>query len=299
MKALVITIGNVDTHAYPEVQRWLPFIAFTFKPLPDRTFPLDSQGDWSSLSFAALRQEFSGDYQFIQVLFDPKKYNTRMLSCAQQSARDQTQYSQVVWPTIYSEPVHEFLHSLSNLYLPEDTLHQTIVDNSQLADKAFTAYLEKLKPFIEEKPPMQKPLWPLKQRIPIAGQGPMAWRYFKGKKFRHDGRDYKANYEPLYAPEDGIVSWFPNDAIGGNIIKLNGTLYHYLFAHLSKFLKKGAVKKGDQIAVTGNTGGVTSGPHLHLETTDKTNHKIIDPNLVEWQDDCRFLVAYMYGDGDS
>ena len=77
--------------------------------------------------------------------------------------------------------------------------------------------------------------------------------------------DYVADYVPLYAPYDGTIETYQG-VQGGNWLRLirpNGDQLE--FAHLSKYIKIGSVKEGEQIAVTGNTGMITTGPHLHLQ----------------------------------
>jgi len=44
------------------------------------------------------------------------------------------------------------------------------------------------------------------------------------------------------------------------------------------------VREGDKIAVTGNTGTLTTGPHLHLQIIDK-NKKRLDPEQYQWDNE--------------
>lgn len=126
-------------------------------------------------------------------------------------------------------------------------------------------------------------MFPLKKRI-IGG-------YTFGQKTwytsRHLGVDYKAKYDNLYAPFDGVVvkKWGPQ---GGNTIWFNpvGQPVIIRFMHLSKILKTGKVKEGELIAVTGNTG-LSRGAHLHLDiskgTVQITNFpNFIDPEKFVW-----------------
>ncbi len=84
----------------------------------------------------------------------------------------------------------------------------------------------------------------------------------------HNGIDY-AVYEgtPVYATANGRVSDLKYDRISGLYVKINhGYGYTTLYMHLEKALvKKGdEVKKGQLIALSGNTGR-SIGPHLHYE----------------------------------
>jgi murein DD-endopeptidase MepM/ murein hydrolase activator NlpD len=91
---------------------------------------------------------------------------------------------------------------------------------------------------------------------------------FTGRKEFHKGIDISTRIKsPIYAPADGIVSYVGRDRGYGKMVWLrhgNGILTKY--AHLNTALvKKGQhVKRGETIALVGNTGRST-GPHLHYE----------------------------------
>jgi murein DD-endopeptidase MepM/ murein hydrolase activator NlpD len=91
---------------------------------------------------------------------------------------------------------------------------------------------------------------------------------FTGRKEFHKGIDVSTRIKsPIYAPADGIVSYVGRDRGYGKMVWIkhgNGVLTKY--AHLNTALvKKGQhVKRGETIALVGNTGRST-GPHLHYE----------------------------------
>ncbi len=91
---------------------------------------------------------------------------------------------------------------------------------------------------------------------------------FTGKKEFHRGLDISARHgTSIVAPADGIVTSAGKDYGYGNVLTLQhgyGLLTRY--AHLSEMLvKKGqSVKRGQEIALMGNTGR-TTGTHLHYE----------------------------------
>ncbi|PID62951.1 MAG: hypothetical protein CR986_00550 [Ignavibacteriae bacterium] len=93
------------------------------------------------------------------------------------------------------------------------------------------------------------------------------------RKRMHHGLDFLANTgEKVYAPGDGIVTFVGNRGGYGKVIKIDhGYGYVTLYAHLSKFKvkKKQRVKRGDIIALTGNSGSLSTGPHLHYEVRHK------------------------------
>lgn len=84
----------------------------------------------------------------------------------------------------------------------------------------------------------------------------------------HKGVDYGVPVgTPIIAPSDGIVEHVAYQARGaGRYIKLKHGHITTVYMHLSKALVKPGqrVKKGERIALSGNTGGST-GPHLHYE----------------------------------
>lgn len=140
-------------------------------------------------------------------------------------------------------------------------------------------------------------MFPLKTRE-ISGYkfGQLTW-YTK----HHLGVDYKAVYDPLYAPFDGQIIYQGYGYQGGNMIYFRPTGKNIImrFLHLKTFAfpwSKGhniSVLKGEQIGVTGNSGYLTTGPHLHLDIN--TNPSAIltgnldfsnftDPEAFVWSD---------------
>ena len=85
----------------------------------------------------------------------------------------------------------------------------------------------------------------------------------------------------LFAPFDGTLERF-SGVQGGNwvrIIRPNGDRIE--FAHLNSYVKPvGPVKEGELIARTGNTGSVTTGPHLHTQIL--RNGVRLDPEKYMW-----------------
>lgn len=123
---------------------------------------------------------------------------------------------------------------------------------------------------------------------------------FAGKA--HHGNDYGFVYEELKSPVSGTVNGnnghgftvndggigYDGDGTGwGNriVIKLDdGSGRSMLFGHLSKINVKAGdkVKVGQVIGVTGNSGELTNGAHLHVELVDPKNSnrasdRTIDP----------------------
>lgn len=96
------------------------------------------------------------------------------------------------------------------------------------------------------------------------------------RRIHHDGVDFSAPIgTKVYAPGDGIVRYTGyNFGYGNKIVIDHGYGYKTIYAHLSKSIVKAGqrVKRGDIIALSGNTG-ISTGPHLHYEI-HKNNRKI-------------------------
>ena len=88
-----------------------------------------------------------------------------------------------------------------------------------------------------------------------------------GASTNHGAIDIGVSYVPVYAPADGKVTVASYVSGYGNYIKIDhGNGYYTAFGHLSAYKVSAGqtVSKGQQIAVSGNTG-VSTGPHLHYE----------------------------------
>ena len=97
------------------------------------------------------------------------------------------------------------------------------------------------------------------------------------------GVDYQANYTELYAPFDCKVDkeYFGNE--GGNWLWITDQNDVSLqFAHLSKYVAKQgeSVREGQIMAITGNTGSITTGAHLHIQGIK--NGKRIELDNYNW-----------------
>lgn len=94
----------------------------------------------------------------------------------------------------------------------------------------------------------------------------------------HNGVDFAVSVgTPVYAIADGVVTVSQYSPTAGNFIAIkHNSQYLTRYMHNKKLLVKAGefVKKGQQIAVSGNTGR-TTGPHLHFEL--HINGKPVDP----------------------
>lgn len=115
-------------------------------------------------------------------------------------------------------------------------------------------------------PPLAHPIAdPAKRRISQDfGSNPQDYAQFN--MAGHNGIDFAVPMgTPIQAVDDGRVvqASFMEDY--GNVIKLQHAWGESVYAHLSKFevADRQIVKKGQKIALSGNTGNST-GPHLHF-----------------------------------
>lgn len=88
-----------------------------------------------------------------------------------------------------------------------------------------------------------------------------------GASSNHGAIDIAVRYTPVYAPASGrviIARWL--SGYGNYVMIDHGDGYYTGFGHLSSFnVSQGqTVSRGQQIAVSGNTG-ISTGPHLHYE----------------------------------
>ena len=101
---------------------------------------------------------------------------------------------------------------------------------------------------------------------------------FTGRREFHKGLDI-ANRKgtPIIVPADGVVAFVGKKGLLGKMITIDhghGMVTRY--GHIRKAMKKQgeAVKRGDTIALMGNTGRST-GPHLHYEV--RLNGVLVNP----------------------
>ena len=95
----------------------------------------------------------------------------------------------------------------------------------------------------------------------------------------HDGWDTGDGAgDPIYAVADGVVVLSPNNGGAGNMITIShGGGVDSIYMHLSEFapgINGTVVKRGQLIGKVGTTG-LSSGPHLHFQTS--INGEPVDP----------------------
>lgn len=105
--------------------------------------------------------------------------------------------------------------------------------------------------------------------------------YFNNFKQKgHNGWDFSiAIGTPLYATHDGTISFCAVTDFGDlaiSIMDVSGT-FRTIYGHLSESKVKlgDIVKKGQLVALSGNTGRYTTGPHLHFGI-----HEVLNGNDI-------------------
>ena len=86
------------------------------------------------------------------------------------------------------------------------------------------------------------------------------------KKMVHNGLDLQARYEKVFSMFPGTVKDVGYSRAAGYYITLDHGACTISYCHLSKPLvvKGWSVKAGDVVAISGNSGVRTTGPHLHI-----------------------------------
>lgn len=105
--------------------------------------------------------------------------------------------------------------------------------------------------------------------------------YTNFKEKGHNGWDFSIPVgTPLYATHNGTISFCAITNFGDLAISImdeSGT-FRTIYGHLSAFKVKlgDVVKKGQLVALSGNTGRYTTGPHLHFGIHEVLNGKDIN-----------------------
>lgn len=102
----------------------------------------------------------------------------------------------------------------------------------------------------------------------------------------HNGIDFALpTGTPVYATHDGVVWFAGTDQTMSETVMVSSVYgaekgYRTVYAHLSEIKVNSGdkVKKGQLIALSGNTGRYTSGPHLHYGVHEIENYSDTNPD---------------------
>lgn len=112
--------------------------------------------------------------------------------------------------------------------------------------------------------------YPLQRQARVSsGFNPNRRHPVTGRVRPHKGVDFSVpTGTPIIAPADGLVEKVAYQAGGAGryVVLRHGREYQTIYMHLSRPLVRAGqtVKKGERIALSGNTG-ISTGPHLHYE----------------------------------
>ena len=105
----------------------------------------------------------------------------------------------------------------------------------------------------------------------------------KRTKRIHNGLDLKAKFEEVYSMLPGVVTAASYSTNGGYYVTINHGICVCSYLHLSKILVRTGqrVTAGYIIAISGNSGKRTTGPHLHISCRWKNERgKFFNPMLI-------------------
>jgi murein DD-endopeptidase MepM/ murein hydrolase activator NlpD len=115
---------------------------------------------------------------------------------------------------------------------------------------------------------------------------------FTGEPRKHSGCDFSVDTgTPIYSTGDGKVVEAHFSPSYGYVIDIDhGFGYLTRYAHLSKMLvqKGDKIKRGEEIALSGNTGNRSKGPHLHYEVRFKNDPKNPEKFFVRTKSDVNY-----------
>ncbi|OOF79441.1 peptidase M23 [Rodentibacter caecimuris] len=126
--------------------------------------------------------------------------------------------------------------------------------------------------------------YPLQRQARVSsGFNPNRRHPVTGRVRPHKGVDFSVPQgTPVIAPADGLVEKVAYQAGGAGryVVLRHGREYQTVYMHLSRPLVRAgqAVKKGERIALSGNTG-ISTGPHLHYEF--HINGRAVNPLTVK------------------
>lgn len=126
--------------------------------------------------------------------------------------------------------------------------------------------------------------YPLQRQARVSsGFNPNRRHPVTGRVRPHKGVDFSVPQgTPIIAPADGLVEKVAYQARGAGryIVLRHGREYQTVYMHLSRPLVRAGqtVKKGERIALSGNTG-ISTGPHLHYEF--HINGRAVNPLTVK------------------
>jgi murein DD-endopeptidase MepM/ murein hydrolase activator NlpD len=189
--------------------------------------------------------------------------------------------------SLYSMQIRDKINDIEELGSKLDEIEELIGikgdDTTTLIQRVTLAKMDtQLKSFMLNVIPSGTPL---KEMVVTDSYGYRIHPVTKQRKF-HRGIDLRARMRtPIHATADGVVKYVQNSDRGGYgkvVMILHNYGFETVYAHLhSPKVKVGdVIKKGQVIALSGNSGTSTA-PHLHYEV--KYASKILNPwHFIKW-----------------
>lgn len=248
--ALVLTWGVRD---YRAIKAKIP-----------RLGQLEKENEQQRLQLVALTQKID---QISGKLIELNKFDQKLKTMVNlKTSEDNSQFlgiggsdPSLLNPDYTIEKAHQKLVRLMHKSL--DNLDTEISIQANEKEELYK-FLENQKTMLASTPS----IWPTRGWI-SSGFGYRISPFTNEKEF-HKGIDICTRINtPIIAPADGVVSLAGRNHAMGKMLTINHSYgVKTRYGHLSKILvKKGQyVKRGQEIALVGNTGR-TTGPHLHYE----------------------------------
>ena len=98
----------------------------------------------------------------------------------------------------------------------------------------------------------------------------------------HNGIDLRASFEPVFSMLPGVVTAASYSTTGGYYVTVDYGMFSCSFLHLSRIdvLEGQRVRAGQRMAVSGNSGRRTTGPHLHISCKWNDTGRYFDPGAL-------------------
>lgn len=192
----------------------------------------------------------------------------------------------------------EFVNSenLSPIYQKEQLSSiYDLVSNIEMNLKFETSNFEEINNKFEENKDLFQKLPAIRPvKSAIGDRFGMRYHPILKRRRMHYGLDFLANTgEEVFAPGDGKVTFVGIRGGYGKVIRINHDYgYETIYGHLSKYkVKKGqVVKRGELIGLTGNSGSLSTGPHLHYEV--RHNGVCLNPRNFIFEETKLFADSY-------
>lgn len=140
-------------------------LSINLKYLPDKEYPVKHYLTWYSLSLIEEEFLFEKSKSLMrQLIYDSRPYQSKyggiFYSMAWFGGKDGIQYSQVIYPTVWTEILHELCHGWYSYFDLPDNTHKYLYEiNDNIQTTAEEAFKKIFKELLE--------VWPKKSKLPL------------------------------------------------------------------------------------------------------------------------------------